>query len=126
MSALKPCPFCGSGNVSIRGLDAGKPYSRYAICVDCFARGPYVTRTAYRGNSDAYMIEGMAADAWNKATDIISALRERVEAWRECFDSEPDTRKATTQEQRNAASFRWSLAYGKLKALGEYDKETRI
>jgi Lar family restriction alleviation protein len=36
MEKLKPCPFCGSENVTLRKLDI----LRYIECRDCKATGP--------------------------------------------------------------------------------------
>lgn len=37
---LKPCPFCGSDNVTMETFVIGSPHAFYAYCNSCYASGP--------------------------------------------------------------------------------------
>jgi hypothetical protein len=56
METIKPCPFCGSENLEVRGV----PFVGYAVTCwndNCLARGPS------RGKAEE------AIKAWNKVWD---------------------------------------------------------
>ena len=60
-AAVRPCPFCGGTNLSVRVPFAeGSPYVR---CCTCFAAGPSPER--YRKDRDAMVADVIAG--WNGA-----------------------------------------------------------
>lgn len=59
-SDLRPCPFCGSTRVTVRGI----PYGYQAVCKDCKATGAPVT--GWLNEDD---IHREAATAWNTRAD---------------------------------------------------------
>lgn len=61
MSNLKPCPFCGSGNLVYNSQSGAKP-GRFVQCKDCDAHGP----TVYN--------DSLAKREWN----VLPRLRETV------------------------------------------------
>ena len=52
MNKIKPCPFCGSGNVE------ANPFSGRARCWDCYAEGPFTDRDN--------------TAEWNRVYDIVA------------------------------------------------------
>lgn len=58
---LKPCPFCGEGNIRIERDGHGV----FTICDNCRATGPYIDMSA---DKPATLIDNAGALAWNKRT----------------------------------------------------------
>lgn len=56
MSELKPCPFCGSDNVTVKGAEITGP-NPYVYCRKCHTHGPQ--RISYLG----------AKNAWNRRAE---------------------------------------------------------
>lgn len=53
---LKPCPFCGSDDVTVKGAEITGP-NPFVYCRKCHSHGPQ--RISYQG----------AANAWNSRAD---------------------------------------------------------
>lgn len=67
---LKPCPFCGSGEVraisTMDDMPGEEELHGNVICLNCLAYGPTVSIEPSGATDDIDAVEEMARRAWNK------------------------------------------------------------
>ena len=69
---LRPCPFCGSGKVHMKEMDASIQHQMYAICGNCESTGP------------VRVIARAAAKAWNRRAEPANRALTLEEVKRHC------------------------------------------